>query len=89
MTLKEYFKQAAHRLPEEAKRVLVTLLQSGKMNKEELSLMSTTKRAVLDHVLFQLYALGLVDISTEGKSKMCDITKLGEEYLEITQEKAI
>ena len=89
MTLRDYFKQAAHRLPEEANRVLTTLLQAGKMNKEELSLMSTTKRAVLDHVLFQLYALGLVDISTEGKSKMCEITKLGEEYLVIISEEAV
>lgn len=89
MTLQEYFKQAANRLPEEAHRVLNTLLNEGKMNKEELSLMSTTKRAVLDHVLFQLYALGLVDISSEGKSKMCEITKLGEEYLNIVEEEAI
>lgn len=88
MTLRDYFKQASHRLPEEANRVLTTLLHAGKMNKEELSLMSTTKRAVLDHVLFQLYALGLVDISTEGKSKMCEITKLGEEYLDIINEVA-
>ncbi|MEG6615063.1 transcriptional regulator [Peptococcaceae bacterium 1198_IL3148] len=89
MTLHEYFKQAANRLPEEANRVLTTLLNAGKMNKEELSLMSTTKRAVLDHILFQLYALGLVDISTEGKSKMCEITKLGENYLVITKEEAV
>nr|WP_207754850.1 transcriptional regulator [Desulforadius tongensis] len=77
-------------MPDEAHRVLNTLLDAGKMNKEELSLMSTTKRAVLDHVLFQLYALGLVEISSEGKSKMCEITKLGEEYLDIVaEEKAI
>lgn len=88
MTLQEYFKQAANRLPEEANRVLKTLLNSGKMNKEELSLMSTTKRAVLDHILFQLYALGLVEISTEGKSKMCEITNLGQNYLDITKEEA-
>ncbi len=89
MTLYDYFKQAAKRLPEEAHRVLRTLLESGKMNKEELSLMSTTKRAVLDHVLFQLYALGLVEISSEGKSKMCEITDLGEQYLDIIKEEAI
>ncbi|WP_031515902.1 transcriptional regulator [Desulfofalx alkaliphila] len=83
MTLYDYFKKASGRLPEEAHRVLNTLLNAGKMNKEDLSLMSTTKRAVLDHVLFQLYALGLVDISSEGKSKMCEITKLGEQYLDI------
>ncbi len=89
MTLHDYFKQASNRLPEEAQRVLNTLLNAGKMNKEELSLMSTTKRAVLDHVLFQLYALGLVEISSEGKSKMCEITSLGEEYLNIVKEKAV
>lgn len=89
MTLQDYFKQASNRLPDEAQRVLTTLLDAGKMNKEELSLMSTTKRAVLDHVLFQLYALGLVEISSEGKSKMCEITKLGEEYLNIVGKEAI
>ena len=89
ITLYDYFKQAAHRLPDEAHRVLNTLLTAGKMNKEDLSLMSTTKRAVLDHILFQLYALGLVGISTEGKSKMCDITSLGKDYLGIIKEKAV
>ncbi|OPY59323.1 MAG: hypothetical protein A4E55_00256 [Pelotomaculum sp. PtaU1.Bin035] len=34
----------------------------------------TVKRAVLDHVVMQLYALSLVNVSTEGKSKICSLT---------------
>ncbi|MDA8227152.1 MAG: transcriptional regulator, partial [Desulfitobacterium hafniense] len=67
--LEEYFLQASDRLPEEAQRVLSVLLNDGNMNKEELSLTSQVKRAVLDHVVMQLYALGFVEVSTEGKSK--------------------
>ncbi len=82
-TLVEYFSGVHNRLPEEAERVVRTLEDGGPMNKEELSLTAKVKRAVLDHVIMQLYALGLVDVATEGKSKMCSLTKLGYEYLEL------
>ncbi|RDV82889.1 transcriptional regulator [Ammonifex thiophilus] len=78
--LSEYFSYVNHRLPEEAWRVLRALGDGGRMNKEELSLMARVKRAVLDHVVMQLYALGLVDVTAEGKSKICSLTKLGEEF---------
>lgn len=81
LTMTEYFHDVTNRLPEEAERVLRSLYDEGKMNKEELSLASKVKRAVLDHVIMQLYALGLVDVTSEGKSKICSLTKLGEEYL--------
>lgn len=81
LTMTEYFHAVANRLPEEAGRVLRALFEEGKMNKEELSLTARVKRAVLDHVVLQLYALGLVDVTSEGKSKICSLTKLGEEYL--------
>jgi predicted transcriptional regulator len=29
----------------------------------------------------QLFALGLVDVTTEGKSKMCSLTRLGLDFL--------
>jgi len=82
-TLAEYFAGVRHRLPGEADRVLKALENGGPMNKEELSLTSKVKRAVLDHVIMQLYALGLVEVVTEGKSKMCSLTSLGWDYLSI------
>ena len=84
--LEEYFLQASDRLPEEAQRVLSVLLNDGNMNKEELSLTSQVKRAVLDHVVMQLYALGFVEVSTEGKSKICGFTRLGEEYFNLLKQ---
>lgn len=86
-TLADYLVKAGDRLPEEADRVLEALVNEGSMNKEDLSLLSRVKRAVLDHVIMQLYALGLVDVSTEGKSKICSLTKLGEEYISLLAEK--
>lgn len=86
-TLADYLVKAGERLPEEAGRVLEALITEGSMNKEDLSLLSRVKRAVLDHVVMQLYALGLVEVSTEGKSKICSLTKLGEEYLALVGER--
>lgn len=83
LTMPQYFKEVGNRLPEEAERVLRALIDEGKMNKEELSLTAKVKRAVLDHVVMQLYALGLVDVTSEGKSKICSLTKLGEDYLKL------
>jgi len=88
-TLADYLVKAGDRLPEEADRVLGALVNEGNMNKEDLSLLSRVKRAVLDHVIMQLYALGLVDVSTEGKSKICSLTKLGEEYVSLQVEKKV
>ncbi|HBX23924.1 MAG TPA: transcriptional regulator [Desulfotomaculum sp.] len=84
--LADYLVKAGDRLPDEATRVLETLVAEGSMNKEDLSLLSRVKRAVLDHVIMQLYALGLVDVSTEGKSKICSLTRLGDEYLALVEE---
>ncbi|WP_031515571.1 transcriptional regulator [Desulfofalx alkaliphila] len=83
LTMTQYFSGVTNRLPEEADRVLRALHEEGKMNKEELSLTAKVKRAVLDHVIMQLYALGLVEVTSEGKSKICSITKLGEEYFHL------
>lgn len=83
-TLKEYFNGVQHRLPGEAERVLKALDNQGSMNKEDLSLTSNVKRAVLDHVVLQLYALGLVDVATEGKSKICSLTSLGYDFMSIS-----
>lgn len=80
-TLAEYFNGVRRRLPEEAERVIRSLEEDGPMNKEELSLTAKVKRAVLDHIVIQLYALGLVDVATEGKSKMCSLTKLGYDFM--------
>ena len=84
-TRMEDFAGVQHRLPEEAERVLRALDDYGPMNKEELSLTAKVKRAVLDHVVMQLYALGLVDVATECKSKMCSMTSLGWDFLEISK----
>lgn len=81
LTLNEYLIKANDRLPEEARRVLLALVEEGSMNKEGLSLTARVKRAVLDHVIMQLYALGLVEVETEGKSKICSLTRLGDEFL--------
>ena len=81
--LAEYFSGVQKRLPDEAERILRALEVDGPMNKEELSLTSRVKRAVLDHVIMQLYALGLVDVSTEGKSKMCSLTSLGYDFISL------
>lgn len=81
LTLNEYLVKANDRLPEEARRVLLALVEEGSMNKEGLSLTARVKRAVLDHVIMQLYALGLVEVETEGKSKICSLTRLGDEFL--------
>ncbi|WP_066638231.1 transcriptional regulator [Desulfolucanica intricata] len=88
ITVNEYLVQANKRLPAEAKKVLQALLEQGSMNKEELSLTARVKRAVLDHIIMQLYALGLVEVSTEGKSKICNLTKLGNEFLNIIEAEA-
>ncbi len=88
-TLADYLVKAGDRLPEEADRVLEALVNEGNMNKEDLSLLSRVKRAVLDHVIMQLFALGLVDVSTEGKSKICSLTKLGEEYVSLLSERKV
>ena len=72
-------------MPVEAHKVLNALYDQGSMNKEDLSLTARVKRAVLDHIIMQLYALGLVEVSTEGKSKICIITKLGNEFLNIIE----
>lgn len=85
--LSDYLKKASERLPEEAARVLDALIREGSMNKEELSLTARVKRAVLDHIVMQLYALGLVEVHTEGKSKICNLTKLGEEFLMLVEDK--
>jgi len=82
-SLAEFLRKANDRLPEEAERVLQTLLEQGKMNKEDLSLTARVKRAVLDHIIMQLYALGLVEIYTEGKSKICSATNLGNEFIDL------
>ncbi len=81
--LSDYFIKVNSRLPEEAEKVLFALVEQGSMNKEELSLTARVKRAVLDHVIMQLYALGLVEVSTEGKSKICSLTGLGEDFLSL------
>lgn len=81
ISLNEYLIKANDRLPEEARRVLLALVEEGSMNKEGLSLTARVKRAVLDHVIMQLYALGLVEVETEGKSKICSLTRLGDEFL--------
>ncbi|MDD4238925.1 MAG: transcriptional regulator [Desulfotomaculaceae bacterium] len=83
ITLTEYFHGVQHRLPQEAERVIRALEEEGPMNKEELSLTAKVKRAVLDHIVIQLYALGLVDVATEGKSKMCSLTKLGYDFMSL------
>lgn len=83
LSLTEYFHGVQNRLPEEAERVIRSLEDSGPMNKEDLSLTAKVKRAVLDHVVMQLYALGIVDVSTEGKSKICSLTKLGYDFLNL------
>lgn len=85
LSLHEYFLKVNDRLPHEAARVLMALVEQGSMNKEELSLTAKVKRAVLDHVVMQLYALGLVDVSTEGKSKICSLTKLGGDFLSLIE----
>ncbi|WP_248285777.1 transcriptional regulator [Pelotomaculum terephthalicicum] len=83
LSLVEYFHGVQSRLPEEAERVIKSLEDIGPMNKEDLSLTAKVKRAVLDHVVMQLYALGIVDVSTEGKSKICSLTKLGYDFLSL------
>lgn len=83
ISLSEYFTKVNDRLPEEAERVLKALVEEGGMNKEDLSLTARVKRAVLDHVVMQLFALGLVDVSTEGKSKICNLTKLGSDFFSL------
>lgn len=83
LSLTEYFHGVQNRLPVEAERVIRSLEDNGPMNKEELSLTAKVKRAVLDHVVMQLYALGLVDVSTEGKSKICSLTRLGYDFLKL------
>jgi len=85
ISLVDFLQKASERLPEEAERVLKTLLENGSMNKEDLSLAARVKRAVLDHIIMQLYALGLVEISTEGKSKICSATKLGDEFYSLVK----
>ncbi len=85
LSLPDYFIKVNDRLPVEAERVLVALVEQGNMNKEELSLSARVKRAVLDHVVMQLYALGLVEVSTEGKSKICSLTALGNEFIILVQ----
>ena len=84
----EFLLQANKRLPDEAHQVLHALYEQGSMNKEDLSLSARVKRAVLDHIIMQLFALGLVDVSNEGKSKICAITKLGNEFLNIIEVEA-
>lgn len=84
-SLADFLRKANERLPEEAERVLQALLEQGNMNKEDLSLSARVKRAVLDHIIMQLYALGLVEISTEGKSKICSATKLGNEFFSLVK----
>jgi len=84
-SLVDFLRKASDRLPDEAVRVLHALLEQGSMNKEDLSLSSRVKRAVLDHIIMQLYALGLVEISTEGKSKICSATKLGDEFYNLVK----
>lgn len=83
LTLNEYLLKAHNRLPEEAIRVMRALGEEGSMNKEGLSLTAKVKRAVLDHVVMQLFALGLIEVETEGKSKICSLTTLGDEFLEL------
>jgi predicted transcriptional regulator len=83
-TLADYFNGVQHRLPGEAERVLKALDNQGAMNKEDLSLTSNVKRAVLDHVVMQLYALGLVEVATEGKSKICSLTCLGTDFMSVS-----
>ncbi|OPX91479.1 MAG: hypothetical protein A4E54_00305 [Pelotomaculum sp. PtaB.Bin117] len=83
LSLVEYFHGVQSRLPEEAERVIKSLEDIGPMNKEDLSLTAKVKRAVLDHVVMQLYALGIVDVNTEGKSKICSLTKLGYDFLSL------
>jgi len=80
-TLAEYFTGVQNRLPGDAERVLKALVEYGPMNKEELSLTAKVKRAVLDHVVMQLFALGLVEVAAEGKSKICSMTSLGWDFL--------
>ena len=88
ISFRDYLLQANKRLPAEAHQVLHALYDQGSMNKEDLSLTARVKRAVLDHIIMQLYALGLVEVSTEGKSKICVITKLGNEFLNIVEAEA-
>ena len=88
ISFNDYLLKANERLPVEARQVLHALYNQGSMNKEDLSLAARVKRAVLDHIIMQLYALGVVEVSTEGKSKICVITKLGNEFLNIIEVKA-
>jgi len=82
-TLHDYLLKANNRLPEEAARILSVLRDEGSMNKEALSLAARVKRAVLDHLTMQLYALGLIEIETEGKSRICTLTPLGYDFLDL------
>jgi len=77
-----HFNKIKPRLMPEAIVVLKTLLASDeRMSKEELSLSARVKRAVLDKVLIQLHAVCFVDINTFGKSKVCSVTRLGEQFI--------
>lgn len=84
-TLNDYLLGANNRLPEEGIRILNVLFNEGEMNKESLSLAAHVKRAVLDHLVMQLYALGFIEIETEGKSKICTLTPLGNDFLNLVQ----
>ncbi len=86
LTMTEYLHGVTNRLPAEAENVLIALRDDGKMNKEELSLTAKVKRAVLDHIIMQLYALGMVDVTSEGKSRICSLTDLGEVYLKLIKQ---
>ncbi len=86
LTMTEYLHDVTNRLPKEAENVLRALRDDGKMNKEELSLTAKVKRAVLDHIIMQLYALGMVEVTSEGKSKICSLTDLGKQYLHLIKQ---
>ncbi|GKS12963.1 hypothetical protein YDYSY3_39630 [Paenibacillus chitinolyticus] len=77
-SLHPYLKAMISKIPTSSKLVMKTLIEKP-YNKEELSLNARVRRGELNEAITWVEALGLVEYTIAGRSKMYSVTTLGEE----------
>ncbi|WP_141505084.1 transcriptional regulator [Paenibacillus luteus] len=83
MTLQEYLRGAAKRLPEQSASILMILKTKGSMNMNRLTLTAEINRSLLNKFVTPLEVMGLIQLDRYGMTKEYSLTALGEAFLNL------
>lgn len=83
MSLQEYLRDTATRMPKESGALLSILNNEGPMNMNRLSLTAEINRTLLNRFITPLEVMGLIKQVRYGMTKEYTITPLGEAFLKI------